>query len=119
MLIQSPQQEYRTWIFDGRRWQHYRPRSNDIVIATYPKSGTTWMQRIVGLLVFQTPEPKPIMQISTWIDRRFPQPIEAVVAQIEAQSVFEKGRWLHGQRLMSVAVAAIVMRVSATAVSCS
>jgi aryl sulfotransferase len=86
MLIQSPQQEYRTWIFDGRRWQHYRPRSNDIVIATYPKSGTTWMQRIVGLLVFQTPEPKPIMQISTWIDRRFPQPIEAVVAQIEAQT---------------------------------
>ncbi len=35
------------------------------------------------------------------------------------QSVFEKGRWLHGHRLMSVAVAAIVMRVSATAVSCS
>ena len=43
------------------------------------------MQRIVGLLVFQTPEPKPIMQISAWIDRRFPQPIEAVIAQIEAQ----------------------------------
>lgn len=85
MLIQSPQREYRTWIFDSRRWQHYRSRPDDIIIATYPKCGTTWMQRIVGLLVFQSTEPKPIMQISAWIDRRFPQPIEAVVAQIEAQ----------------------------------
>jgi len=85
MLVQSPQREYRTWIFDSRRWQHYQPRPDDIIIATYPKCGTTWMQQIVGLLVFQTPVPKPIMQISAWIDRRFPQPVEAVVAQIEAQ----------------------------------
>jgi Sulfotransferase domain len=84
MLVQTAQREYRTWIFDSRRWRHYRPRPDDIVIATYPKCGTTWTQRIVGLLVFQTPEPKP-MQISTWIDRQFPQPIEAVVATIEAQ----------------------------------
>jgi aryl sulfotransferase len=85
MLIRPPEREYRTWIFDSRRWQHYRPRRDDIVIATYPKCGTTWMQQIVGLLIFQTPEPKPIMQVSAWIDRRFPQPIEAVIAQIEAQ----------------------------------
>jgi hypothetical protein len=44
------------------------------------------MQRIVGLLVFQTPEPQPIMQVSPWIDRRFPEPVEAMVARIEAQS---------------------------------
>ena len=85
MLIQSAQREYRTWIFDSRRWQHYKPRPDDIIIVTYPKCGTTWMQRIVSLLEFQTPEPKPIMRISGWIDRRFPQPIEAVIAQIEAQ----------------------------------
>jgi len=35
---------------DSRRWEHYRPRFDDIVIGTYPKCGTTWMQRIVGLL---------------------------------------------------------------------
>jgi len=85
LLINPAEREYRTWIFDSRRWRHYRPRHDDIIIATYPKCGTTWMQRIVSLLVFQTAEPKPIMQISAWIDRRFPQPIEAVVAQIEAQ----------------------------------
>ena len=43
------------------------------------------MQRIVGLLIFQSPEPKPVMQISAWLDRRFPQPIEAAIAEIEAQ----------------------------------
>ncbi len=85
MLVQSPQREYRTWIFDSRRWRHYQPRADDIIIATYPKCGTTWMQRIVGLLVFQTPEPKSLEETSGWIDRRFPQPIEAVIARIEAQ----------------------------------
>ena len=85
MLIETAQREYRTWILDSRRWRHYQPRPDDIVIATYPKCGTTWMQRIVGLLIFQTPEPMPIMQISAWLDRRFPQPIEAVIAYIEAQ----------------------------------
>ncbi len=85
MLVQPAQRVYRTWIVDSRRWEHYRPRPTDIVIATYPKCGTTWMQRIVGLLVFQTPEPRPIMQISAWIDRRFPEPVGALAARIEAQ----------------------------------
>ena len=85
MLIQPARREYRTWIIDSRGWEHYRPRPTDIVIATYPKCGTTWMQRIVGLLVFQTPEARPLMAMSPWIDRRFPEPIEAVMARIEAQ----------------------------------
>ena len=85
MLVETAQREYRTWIYDSRRWRHYVPRRDDIVIVTYPKCGTTWMQRIVGLLIFQTRDPKPIMQVSAWIDRRFPRPIEDVIAQIEAQ----------------------------------
>jgi aryl sulfotransferase len=84
-LISAPKREYRTWVIDSRRWQGYRPRVDDIIIATYPKCGTTWTQRIVSLLVFQSPEPKPIMQISAWIDRRFGPRIEDVLAQIEAQ----------------------------------
>ena len=86
MLVQPAQHTYRTWIIDSRRWQLYRPRSDDIIIATYPKCGTTWMQRIVSLLVLQTSEPQPIMQISPWIDRRFPEPVEAMMARIEAQA---------------------------------
>lgn len=86
MLHRPALREYRTWIMDSRRWRDYRPRPGDIVIATYPKSGTTWMQRIVSLLIFASPEPRPIWDISAWIERRFPEPIEAILARIEAQT---------------------------------
>ena len=85
MLVSRPKRVYRTWIINSERWVHYRPRSADIVISTYPKCGTTWMQRIVGLFVFQTPEPKPIMEISPWLERRFPEPVEAVISKLEVQ----------------------------------
>src|SRR5262249_58154642 len=57
MQCEPARQVYRTWMIDSRRWSAYRPRSGDVIIATYPKCGTTWMQRIVGLLIFQSPEP--------------------------------------------------------------
>jgi hypothetical protein len=42
---------------DSRRWSGYKPREGDVVIATAPKVGTTWMQQIVNLLIFQSPQP--------------------------------------------------------------
>ena len=74
MLIRTAARQHRIWILDSRRWDHYRRRDGDIIIATYPKCGTTWMQRIVQLLVFQSVEAVPLMKISPWIERRFPQP---------------------------------------------
>lgn len=85
MALKRPAQRVvRTWHMDSRHWDAYRPRAGDVVIATYPKCGTTWMQRIVGLLIFQSPEPKP-MSISPWIDERFIQVPEETLARIEAQ----------------------------------
>jgi aryl sulfotransferase len=69
-LIRPALREYRTWTTDSRRWDHYLPRQGDIVIATYPKCGTTWMQQIVSSLVFQDANARPLLDISPWIDGR-------------------------------------------------
>jgi aryl sulfotransferase len=71
---------------DSRRWDTYRPRKDDIVIATYPKCGTTWMQQIVGLLIFQTPEPRPVGEMAPWVDRRLAPPVAAVFGALDAQT---------------------------------
>jgi aryl sulfotransferase len=75
---------YCTWLIDSDRWTAFRPRPNDIVVATYPKSGTTWVQRILSLLIFRSAEPIALDRTFPWLEvnRR---PIESVVADLEAQ----------------------------------
>jgi aryl sulfotransferase len=87
MLIRPAQREYRTWSLDSRRWAGYKPRPDDIVIATAPKCGTTWTQQIVGSLVFQDASARPIPAVSPWLDARFRGgSAEAVLADLEAQT---------------------------------
>jgi aryl sulfotransferase len=85
MLNRAPQSVVRNWIMDSRRWDGYKPREGDVIIATPPKVGTTWMQQIVSLLVFQSTEPHPLWEVSPWLDARFQIPIEVALPMIEAQ----------------------------------
>ena len=78
--------EVRSRVFDSARWHDYRPRSDDIIIATYSKCGTTWMQRIVSMLVFRSAEPQQIWDLSPWPDMRLFGPIEETLARAEAQT---------------------------------
>ena len=71
MMIRPALREYRTWTSDSRRWQAYEPRPGDIIIATAPKCGTTWMQQIVGSLIFQDAEMRPLPDVSPWIKAAF------------------------------------------------
>lgn len=62
--------EYQNHHMDSTRWNDFEYRDHDIVIATWVKSGTTWMQQIVGQLLFDGVENLPVMDICPWLDLR-------------------------------------------------
>lgn len=70
---------------DSTVWDGFRFRDDDVVIATYAKSGTTWMQQIVGQLIFAGQPDVPVSQLSPWVDLRVP-PKEEKLAELEAQT---------------------------------
>lgn len=69
---------------DNRRWDHFTIRGDDVIIVTPPKSGTTWMQVIVALLLSGDPQVRPeLAQNMPWIDVRFRE-IADVIARLDA-----------------------------------
>lgn len=64
---------------DSTRWNGFRFRDDDIVIATWAKSGTTWTQQIVSQLVFGGAEGIDVPALSPWVDMRI-VPQEAIDA---------------------------------------
>src|SRR5580704_1987299 len=70
---------------DSGRWRDFPFRDGDIVISTRSKTGTTWVQTIFALLIFQNPEfPAPIAQLSPWLDHLV-APRDEVFARLAAQ----------------------------------
>lgn len=70
---------------DSARWEGFPFRDGDIVISARSKTGTTWVQMICALLIFQTPELEaPVGWYSPWLDR-VTRPKEEVIARLEAQ----------------------------------
>lgn len=77
---------YRTVVSDSALWARFPFRAGDIVISTPPKCGTTWMQMLCALLVFDTAElPRPLTELSPWLDATT-YDTEAILADLESQS---------------------------------
>lgn len=75
---------YRCHHLDSTRWDGIVPRPDDIVITTSLKAGTTWTQRIVSLLVFQSVAlPDTLHRVSPWPDARFVLPTADMLAIVE------------------------------------
>jgi aryl sulfotransferase len=82
----SPPIRYQSPDEDSARWRRFQFRGDDIVISTRSKTGTTWVQMICALLVFQTPDlPEPLSALSPWLDWLV-VPLEQVYALLDSQN---------------------------------
>jgi aryl sulfotransferase len=73
---------YQNHHLDSTRWDLFEPRDGDVVVTTSYKSGTTWTQQILGLLLRGPEALGNLMQISPWIDARFHTPREELAKQL-------------------------------------
>ena len=71
--------------FDSTLWNDFPFRDDDIIISTYAKSGTTWVQQILAQLIFNGATDLNVADMSPWIDLRIP-PKEIKFEAIEAQT---------------------------------
>lgn len=70
--------------FDSTIWNDFKFRDDDIVISSYAKSGTTWMQQIIAQLLFNGAPDLDVAEMSPWLDFRIP-PKDVKLAAVEAQ----------------------------------
>ena len=72
-------------VWNNDRWQTFSARAGDIIISSPPKCGTTWMQMICALLIFQrTTFERPLDLMSPWLEMET-RDIGVVMANLDAQ----------------------------------
>ncbi len=77
--------EFHNHHFDSTIWNQFEFRNDDIVIATYAKSGTTWMQQIIAQMLFGGDPELEVAELSPWLDLRIP-PKDVKLPLVEAQT---------------------------------
>jgi aryl sulfotransferase len=71
--------------FDSTIWNDFKFRDDDIIIGTYAKSGTTWMQQIIAQLLYGGDPNLEVAEMSPWLDLRVP-PKAVKLPVVEAQT---------------------------------
>lgn len=77
--------EFHNHHFDSTIWNDLKFRDDDIVIATWAKSGTTWTQQIIAQLLFGPDKDRAVAEMSPWLDIRVP-PRAVKLLAVEAQT---------------------------------
>ncbi len=88
MTTPSPIRHYNGIFTDTHNWDNFEHRPGDVFICVPPKSGTTWMQAICGLLIFGDPDAQiAYPELSPWIEfGPSSKSIETRLAQLSAQT---------------------------------
>ena len=86
-MIEFPKKtrEFPNEHFNSAIWNDFQFREDDIIISTYAKAGTTWMQQIVAQLIFNGKEGLEVAQMSPWLDFIM-LPKAEILAAVEAQT---------------------------------
>ncbi|HEU5079156.1 MAG TPA: sulfotransferase domain-containing protein [Opitutaceae bacterium] len=77
--------EFHNHHFDSTIWNDFRFRDDDIIVSTYAKSGTTWMQQIIAQMLFGGDPDIEVAEMSPWLDLRVP-PKDVKLPMVEAQT---------------------------------
>jgi aryl sulfotransferase len=72
MELPKKTQEFQNHHIDSTIWNDLAIRDDDVIVATYAKSGTTWTQQIVSQLLAHGDESVEIASKSPWVDLRVP-----------------------------------------------
>ena len=84
--VTPPRQVIKTPMSDSERWDHVKLRGDDIIVATWGKTGTTLTQQMVYQLVTGGADDVAAIEVSPWIERRAGGPAEIMAAMLEAQT---------------------------------
>ncbi len=77
---------YRGEITEPERWEAFAPREVDVILCTPAKSGTTWTQSMIAMLLNGSTElPERLSVMSPWIESNF-SALEDDLAALERQS---------------------------------
>ena len=71
--------------FDSTIWNDLKFRDDDIVVATYGKAGTTWMQQMLAQVLLGPDPELSVAEMSPWLDLRVP-PKAVKLPVVEAQA---------------------------------